>query len=176
MIIWLNGTFGVGKTTTASLLDERLADSRVFDPEHVGYMLSANFADREFKDFQELPPWRQLVPHALQSVSDFTGSHIIAPQTVLVRDYWLELRRGIEQNGLELIHVLLDANEDTLRSRIDNDAELGPSQWRHDHVAEYADARSWLMDLADITMDTTEMEPTQVAASILDRLCPTRSQ
>ena len=40
MIIWLNGTFGAGKTTTARQLVQRLANTRLFDPELVGYLLT----------------------------------------------------------------------------------------------------------------------------------------
>jgi adenylylsulfate kinase-like enzyme len=37
VIIWLNGPFGGGKTTTASELHTLLPSSRLFDPEMVGY-------------------------------------------------------------------------------------------------------------------------------------------
>jgi hypothetical protein len=39
MIVWLNGTFGAGKTTTARELVTRLPDARVFGAEHVGFLL-----------------------------------------------------------------------------------------------------------------------------------------
>jgi len=39
VIIWLNGAFGCGKTTTASELSVVIPGSRLFDPETVGYML-----------------------------------------------------------------------------------------------------------------------------------------
>jgi shikimate kinase len=39
VIIWLNGTFGAGKTTTGRQLAGRLANARHFDPEEVGYLL-----------------------------------------------------------------------------------------------------------------------------------------
>ena len=39
MIIWLNGTHGVGKTTTSAFVQELTPDSRVFDAEKVGEML-----------------------------------------------------------------------------------------------------------------------------------------
>jgi len=39
MIVWLNGTFGVGKTTTSELLAKTLPDARVFDAEKVGTLL-----------------------------------------------------------------------------------------------------------------------------------------
>ena len=39
MIIWLNGTFGAGKTATAKEQLPLVPDTRLFDPETVGYML-----------------------------------------------------------------------------------------------------------------------------------------
>jgi adenylylsulfate kinase-like enzyme len=39
MIVWLNGTFGAGKTTTAPEVVTRLPEARIFDPEHVGFLL-----------------------------------------------------------------------------------------------------------------------------------------
>lgn len=170
MIIWLNGTFGVGKTTTASLLLDRVPSSRVFDPEHVGYMLSANFSDHEFSDFQDLPPWRQLVPHALSTVQTFTGSQVIAPQTVLVKEYWRELQRGMQELELDVVHVLLDCQEDGLRSRIADDAEQGPSEWRQDHVARFIEQRPWMVAAADVVIDTTDLAAPDVADLIVRNL------
>jgi hypothetical protein len=39
VIVWLNGTFGAGKSTTAGELVELLARARLFDAEEVGYLL-----------------------------------------------------------------------------------------------------------------------------------------
>lgn len=61
MIIWLNGTFGAGKTTTAAALIPMLGGFPVFDPETVGYMLAPNVADLRVSDFQHWPAWRPLV-------------------------------------------------------------------------------------------------------------------
>ncbi len=55
MILWLNGTFGVGETTTAALIRQREPSWRLFDPEWVGYMLRAHLSDLEFRDFQLRP-------------------------------------------------------------------------------------------------------------------------
>ena len=61
MIVWVNGAFGAGKTTTAARLTEMWKGSRRFDPEQVGYALGNNLKDIPFSDFQDLPPWRPLV-------------------------------------------------------------------------------------------------------------------
>ena len=42
MILWLNGSFGAGKTTVAHELQRRLPDAFVYDPENVGYFLRKN--------------------------------------------------------------------------------------------------------------------------------------
>jgi hypothetical protein len=54
VIIWLNGAFGCGKTTTAAELRSLIPSSRLFDPETVGYMLRPNLADHPVSDFQQL--------------------------------------------------------------------------------------------------------------------------
>lgn len=166
MIIWINGGFGVGKTTTAERLKAAIPGSRIFDPEHVGYMLSANFADREFSDFQDLSPWRKLVPHALRVVQAFTNETVIAPQTVLVEQYWQELLDGMLARNLHVHHVLLDCTEDLLRSRIDADRDQEPAAWRHDHVSKYIAARAWLLGAANTVVDTSDMTPTDVSAAV----------
>jgi len=39
MIVWLNGTFGAGKTTTSRLLVRELPQARILDTEYIGLML-----------------------------------------------------------------------------------------------------------------------------------------
>jgi|GEM_PF-306838 len=167
MILWLNGTFGVGKTTTARLLADGLDNTRTFDPEHAGYMLSANFTDFAFDDFQELAVWRELVPLILDRVQHHTASRIVAPQTVLVEQYWTELHLGALDLGLDLIHVVLDCSEAEQFSRIDRDeTESRASPWRQRHVPEFLAARSWMLAAADLVVDTTELRPEEVATAI----------
>lgn len=141
MIIWINGPFGVGKTTTARLASE-LSGWRVFDPEHVGYLLAGNLRDRDFDDFQDLPPWRRLVPVVADEIFRYTDSNaMLAVQTVLVEAYWSELLAGLSKRGLSVFHVVLDAAEDVLRGRIETDEEEQQAvQWRLNHLARYQPA------------------------------------
>ncbi|WMJ89248.1 hypothetical protein [Anaerocolumna sp. MB42-C2] len=45
MIIWINGTFGVGKTTVSNELHKKLKDSFVYDPEKAGEFIWNNSPD-----------------------------------------------------------------------------------------------------------------------------------
>jgi len=58
VIVWLNGTFGAGKTATAAALVPLIPQARLFDPETVGYMLQPNLADHPVSGFQHWAPWR----------------------------------------------------------------------------------------------------------------------
>ncbi len=176
VVIWLNGTFGVGKTTTA----ERVCDAtgwRLFDPEHVGYMVAANLRDHEFTDFQDLPPWRTLVPVVAEEIHRYTNTPLVAVQTVLVEDYWAELRADFAARGLPVVHVVLDCDDEELRRRIESDEiERQARDWRLDHIARFRHALGWLTDSADAVVDTTDVSPERVAASVIAAVSASMSQ
>jgi len=167
VIIWLNGTFGAGKTTTAMELAGRLANARHFDPEQVGYLLMRTLEDHEFGDFQDLAPWRELVPVFTEKIARFTGQHLIAVQTVLREEYWQELTAGFERTPLDIFHVLLHVDSDVLAERIKADEDLAVArQWRLDHISAYEKARPWLESAADLVIDATRLPAAEVAERI----------
>ena len=166
MIIWLNGTFGAGKTTTARQLAGRLANARPFDPELVGELLMTALDDHEFKDFQDLAPWRELVPVITERIASFTGQHLIAVQTVLREDYWRELTQAFNRTRLSVFHVLLHVNSAVLAERITADVDARPRQWRLDHISDYEKSRPWMESAADLVIDTTNLPVIDVAERI----------
>lgn len=168
MIIWLNGTFGAGKTTTAAELLPLVPGARLFDPETVGYMLIPNLADHPVTDFQHWPPWRSLVVATVVELTRYTGEHLIAVQTVLNRDYLAEIFAGLRAAGLPVFHVLLDADDEALRRRVEGSDEA--RQWRLDHLAGYREARPWLCEHADQVVDTTAISASESARHIAGAL------
>lgn len=171
MIIWVNGTFGVGKTTMAGHLVSKSDRLRPFDPEWVGYLLMNDLADHEFTDFQQLSPWRTLVPVVADEIVRFTRQHLVAAQTVLHQEYWDEIQDGLKARGYEVLHVLLDAGPDTLHARIDADPEGHDiRKWRHEHVESFMTQRPWLRAVADLVVDTATVDAKSAAASVFDRV------
>lgn len=167
MIVWLNGAFGVGKTTTSQLIT---ADGawRHFDPEWVGYMLANNLSDHAVTDFQQYPSWRRLVPIVADEIIQFTGQHLMATQSVLVEEYWREITKGLADLGHDVFHVVLDADAQTLHERIgsDQDEPERTRAWRHQHAAAYHSALAWLRPAADLVIDTGHLD----AAGAADRV------
>jgi hypothetical protein len=171
MILWLNGTFGVGKTATSRCITRLSAEWHPFDPEWIGYMLRANLEGVGFDDFQDLAAWRRLVPLVASEVTLLTGKNLLVTQTVLVEHYWEELRLGLEAQGLEVFHVLLDGDEAMLRTRIASDeGDRDAEAWRLRHLDVYRTARAWMFHAADQVVDTTTADPSDIAALILDAL------
>lgn len=169
MIVWLNGTHGVGKTTTSALVQQLLPDARVFDAEKVGEVLMDITPGLPPTDnFQHWDPWRPLVVETARQVLEYTQGILVIPMTVLVERYWREISEGLTTYGIPVRHFVLHADRATLHDRILNDAVLGPSTFRLQYVEHYAEAaRAWLHDEAEV-IDTTHITPAQTAERIAE--------
>jgi predicted kinase len=170
VIIWLNGTFGVGKSSTAERLAALVPGSRVLDPETVGQLLRVNLGDLPVSDFQDWAAWPPLVAATLAEVARMTGQHVIAPQTVLKRAYLEQIFAPLRAAELDVFHVVLDASDAVLRSRIEGSDEA--REWRLEHLDEYETARSWMVESADFVVDTAASTPPQIARRIFNVLPP----
>lgn len=75
-------------------------------------MLRPNLAGQPVSDFQHWPPWRPLVVATATELTRFTGQHLIAPQTILVRAYLEQIFAGLRDAGLDVFYVVLDAGDE----------------------------------------------------------------
>lgn len=171
MIVFLNGAFGVGKTSTARVLHEKLPDSLLFDPEWVGTMLRATLKERtEWPgDYQSLPAWRRVVISTVRELRRDYAQLLIIPMTVWRADVWRQLRAGFCAADPELRAFRLTATEETLRSRIlGRPEEEGPHGWCLRHMAV---AIAALRDHEYGTeIPTDERTPEEIGAAILSTL------
>ena len=165
MIVWLNGAFGAGKTTTARLLARRLPQARIFDTEYVGYMLR-HVLTEPVENFQDNPPWRTLSVRTAVEVLNHVGGTLVIPQTVLNESYAREIFDGFAAEGVKVHHFVLNVEQDELIRRITEDQEeAGAKQWRLDHVERYQAALPWLSE-AGTVVDTTALPPQKVVERI----------
>jgi hypothetical protein len=169
VIVWLNGTHGVGKTTTSALVQQLIPDSRVFDAEKVGEtLMDIKPGLPQTDNFQHWPPWRLLVVETARRILDYTGGTLVMPMTVLVEQYWREISDGLASHAIPVRHFVLHADQNTLRRRIEGDTVLGPSQFRLGYLDSYTEAFcTWLHDEAEV-IDTTELTPAQAAQRIAE--------
>ncbi len=133
MIVFINGTFGVGKTTVAEHLIGRLPGSVLFDAELVGYFLRRIVTPIENPDdFQDLAMWRSLTMTTARELRATYGRTLIMPMTIARLDYFREIVGGLRATEPDLHHFTLTATPATLEARIRQSGEA--IDWRLDHL------------------------------------------
>lgn len=179
MIVWINGAFGAGKTTTARELIELIPNSTLFDPEVIGGTLTHLLPAKrlaEVGDFQDLPIWRRLVVDTAAAMLAELGGVLVVPMTLLRQEYRDEIFGGLAARRISVRHVLLAPAETILRERIAgrevppelSDGEMRVRQWSSDHIEPYRAAlASWLTADAH-PVDTSALTPYDTALRIAD--------
>ncbi|MEJ8302737.1 AAA family ATPase [Saccharibacillus sacchari] len=119
MILWINGAFGSGKTTTAEELQRRIPGSFLYDPENVGYFIRTVFpANLLRSDFQDHKIWREINVSLLGDLAREYPGTIIVPMTLVNPDYFEELVGQLRAQGIEIRHFTLMAERETLLQRL----------------------------------------------------------
>ncbi|WP_395576937.1 NUDIX domain-containing protein [Streptomyces sp. BK79] len=178
-VVWINGAFGAGKTTTARELIELIPHSTLFDPEVIGGALAHLLPPKrlaEVGDFQDLPIWRRLVIDTAAAMLAELGGTLVVPMTLLRQEYRDEIFGGLAARRIAVRHVLLTPAETILRERIAAretpeglpDGEPRVRQWSYDHIEPYRTAlASWLTADAH-PVDTGALTPHEAAARIAE--------
>ncbi|MDN3245030.1 NUDIX domain-containing protein [Streptomyces mutabilis] len=178
-VVWINGAFGAGKTTTARELIDLIPNSTLFDPEVVGGALAHLLPPKrlaEVGDFQDLPIWRRLVIDTAAAMLAELGGTLVVPMTLLRQEYRDEIFGGLAARRITVRHILLAPAETILRERIAGreipeglpDGEIRVRQWSYDHIEPYRAAlASWLTADAH-PVDTGGLTPYEAAARIAE--------
>lgn len=118
MILWLNGPYGVGKSTLAEALHDALQDSFIFDAEQVGNAIRDNMPEPLYHEtFEEYPLWHDACVCLLTEISRAYRGHILVPMT-LKQGASTDIFSRLHQAGTEVSHVILTADEQEIRRRI----------------------------------------------------------
>ncbi|WP_411102655.1 NUDIX domain-containing protein [Streptomyces sp. cmx-4-9] len=178
MIVWINGTFSAGKTSTARELTGILPDSTLFDPESVGDALRALLPRKrmaEVGDYRDLPGWRRLVVDTAAALLAEVGGVLVVPMTLLRQDHRDEIFGALAARRIAVRHVLLAPEETILRQRIaarqepgaPQEADLNVRQWASDHLPAYRQALGWLTADAHV-IDNGGLTPRETAERIAE--------
>lgn len=176
MIVWINGPFGVGKSTLAKILAPMTVGGMIMDPELLGAYLHRFVPPSPTGDYQDLEFWRSLTVHGIREMRRIYDATVIVPMSLLNPNYIESMLGAFEIHGENLVHVYLDVSETALRNRIegqsiDEDPEVnaGVRQWRLSHLSEAQTARSFMPE-ATFWLDATARSPHQLAAQVLKHL------
>ncbi|MFJ5263464.1 NUDIX domain-containing protein [Streptomyces sp. NPDC088387] len=179
MIVWINGAFGAGKTTTARELIELIPDSTLFDPEVIGGGLTHLLPPKrlaEVGDFQDLPIWRRLVIDTAAAMLAELGGTLVVPMTLLRQDYRDEIFGGLAARRISVRHLLLTPAETILRERIAQreipadlpDGEIRVRQWSYDHIEPFRAALAGWLAADAHPVDNGTLTPYDTAVRIAE--------
>jgi deoxyadenosine/deoxycytidine kinase len=123
MIIMINGPFGVGKSTTAELLQAKLPNSMIYDPEEIGLMLrkitsGIRFSHEDTDDFQDIELWPTLTVTVAEHLLQQYRRHLIVPMTLANVAYFRQIRDGLARLEPELYHFCLMASYEIIHQRL----------------------------------------------------------
>jgi 8-oxo-dGTP pyrophosphatase MutT (NUDIX family) len=178
VIVWINGAFGAGKTSTARELIDLIPSSTLFDPELIGANLRHLLPAKrlaEVGDYQDLPIWRRLVVDTAAALLAELGGVLVAPMTVLRQEYRDEIFGGLAARRIAVRHVLLAPDETILRERIaareefpdDPEESERVRQWAFGSIERYRAALGWLSGDAHV-IDNSRLDPRAAALAVAD--------
>lgn len=176
MIILINGSFGIGKSTVARLLRRQVPRSLVYNPEWAGSILMrlprwVKLRGAGTDDFQDIDLWRMSVVSGVRLFQAVTAGAVIVPMAFSRREYFDEVVAGLKLLDSDVRVFCLRADMATILERLDA---------RSRHSRERAVA--WSMQKARACVashedehfgepvNTVHASGSQVATAILQRL------
>lgn len=135
MIIMLNGSFGVGKSSVAVELTQIIPNCRIYDPEIVGALLryltdGIRALHEETGDFQDITLWPTLTIVTAEHLFRQYRRSLIVPMTIANPVYLETIRNGLGAISPPLYHFCLVASLDTIQQRLQSREEDTPWAWK----------------------------------------------
>jgi hypothetical protein len=165
VVLWLNGPFGVGKSSAVTEFRRRDPQARSFDPERWGWVLQRTVGLVRPGDFQDRRAWRTGTIRGVARRSRSTQL-LLVPMTLLEPEYTDEILDGIRSRGRQVLHVTLHASSPALRKRIEHDEhDPGALGWRLEQLPRYEAAAAELAQRGPV-IDTDQLGHADVASAL----------
>lgn len=124
MIIMINGAFGVGKSSVAEKLMEKMNNTMLYDPEEVGFLLRTilpldiRLKESEEGDFQDFILWRKTVVDLGRSLKNTYQRDLIIPMAICKPEYLEYIFEGFKEIDEDTFHFCLTASKETIYRRL----------------------------------------------------------
>lgn len=118
MIIWISGPYGVGKSTLAETMAEKMENALIFDAEEVGNAVRENYPDCPYGYiFEDYPLWSEFCCMLLKDIHEKFQKDILVPMTLL-REKSYGIIEKLNRDGIQTYLVVLEASYQTVHDRI----------------------------------------------------------
>lgn len=165
MIYWLNGAYGVGKTTVAKRLLLLLRNAHLFDPELVGDGIRDNYPEGLFcETYEEYPIWLETNYRLLKDLYERYDGDVVAPMTLLREASYTAVIQRLMGEGVPVKYIFLDCDEATLRHRLVDLGREKPDSWCVRHIPACLAAQA--AETHAVHIDTVNRTPEDIADEI----------
>lgn len=173
MVVFLNGAFGIGKTSVARRLRRQLPGSAIYDPELAGLVLRRlpswiPLEGRGTDDFQDLAAWRRASVLGIRAVRALRRT-VIVPMAFSRLDYLHEVLQGVGRFDAEVRHFCLVAPLPVVLERIARrGGDLAQLGWQLRRAGECCAAHGSAGFAEHVSAE--DGTPDQIAAEIAARI------
>ena len=167
MIIWISGPYGVGKSTLAEAMVEKMENTLIFDAELVGDAVRSNYPDDPYGYiYEDYPLWGEFCCKLLTDVHNAFHKDILVPMTLLRSASYDGIIQKLRNNDVETHLVVLEASYDSVHDRI---LARGEEEgcWCMENIAL---AREGCSALPGIHINTDGISVAELAELVLNRI------
>ena len=119
MIIWISGPYGVGKSTLAEALAEKMEHALIFDAEEMGNAVRENYPNCPYGViFEDYPLWSKFCYELLKDIHNTFGKNILVPMTMLRRSTYGNIIEKLLADNIDTRLVVLEAGYQSVHDRI----------------------------------------------------------
>ncbi len=119
MIIWISGAYGVGKSTVARILAERIENSLIFDAEEMGNAVRDNYPDCPYGYiFEDYPLWADFCYQLIRDVHTCFHKNIMVDMTLVREASRIKIIDRLRNDGISVYYFVLTASRQTIHDRI----------------------------------------------------------
>ena len=119
MIIWLSGAYGVGKSTVAEVLAEKMENALLFDAEAVGDAVRGNYPDDPYGYiYEDYPLWSDFCYRLLADIHNTFHKNILVPMTLLREASYTNILKRLMDDGIDVKFFILEASYQAIHDRI----------------------------------------------------------
>lgn len=119
MIIWISGAYGVGKSTLAKELENRMENVVIFDAEALGNAVRDNYPDKPHGlIFEDYPLWCDFCYRLIKDICNTCGKDILVPMTLVRQSSYADILERLRADGIAVKFIILEAAHRTVHDRI----------------------------------------------------------